>query len=127
MHNLLKPIIYGVIATYIAVFILWLTIPILLSSFVEISLSLFPFLISVPSLILGGFIAANKMHSKYISRYLIIGGIVGIIVMLIAITIIKSKGEIWFISIVVLSGVALSAFGSFIGAKKELNSEQQNP
>ena len=127
MHNLLKPIIYGVIATYSAIIALWLTIPFLLSSFVETSVTLFPFLIIVPSLILGGFIAANKMHSKHISRYLIIGGIVGIVVMLIAITVIKTKGEIWFISVVVLSGVALSIFGAFIGAKKELSNEQQNP
>lgn len=124
MHTLLKPIIYGVIAAYTSIIILWLIIPLLLSSFVETNLILLPFLIIVPSLVIGGFIAANKMHSKHISRYLIIGGIVGIIVILITITVIKLKGEIWVAFIFILSGVALSTFGAFIGAKKALNNEQ---
>jgi hypothetical protein len=81
MDAFIKPLVYGITTACIAIMGLWLAIPLFLSALSENWVAWYPFLIVVPPLVLGGYVSARKMRSKYVHRYLVMGGAVGIVVL----------------------------------------------
>jgi hypothetical protein len=115
MGALIKPFAYGVTIAVISVIGLWHAIPLLLVLFIDKVGLWYPALIVILPLVIGGFVSARHMRSRYISRYLIMGGLVGITVMLFIFFVSKVSGEMWLSVFIIISGGAISMFGSYLG------------
>ena len=118
MDAFLKPFAFGVLSALMAVMGLWLAAPLLLSSFTENWVSFYPFIIVVPPLMLGGYVSAQIMKSNFLSRYLIMGAFVGAVVMLIAMLLTTTQGQIDFLILIVIAGSSISVFGAYLGSRK---------
>lgn len=73
-------VLFGIVISIFCAAGLWLSVPLLLSPFTDRWLSIFPFLVVVPTLIVGGY-AAKWHYGEEISvaKTLILGGTVGIL------------------------------------------------
>ncbi len=118
MDGFLKPFAFGVLSALMAVMGLWLAVPLLLSSFTENWVSFYSFIIVVPPLMIGGYVSAQTMKSKFLSRYLIMGALVGAVVMLIAMLLTTTQGQIDFLILIVIAGSSISVFGAYLGSRK---------
>jgi hypothetical protein len=127
MGAILKPFVFGVIAACITVMGLWLSIPLLFSAFTDSWVAWYPFLIIVPPLLIGGFVAASKMQSKYLSRYLLMGGAVGLVVMVLAIALTTRIGAFGFTAALAVGGSSISVFGAYLVALRRRSNVQTNP
>lgn len=96
MGVFIKPFAMGVLMAVIVLLGLWLAIPIMGPIFGEAWVSWYPFLMLIPTLIIGGYTSARYMRSKYLSRYFIMGGAVGITVMIIIEILTRAEGKGWF-------------------------------
>lgn len=120
MEAFLKPFAFGVLSALMAIIGLWLSSSLLLSSFIESWVAFYLFIIVVPPLMLGGYVSAQIMKSKFLSRYLVMGALVGAVVMLFAMLFTKTQGQIGFLILLVIAGSSISVFGSYLGSWKVL-------
>lgn len=120
MKAFLKPFAFGVLSALMAIIGLWLAISLLLSSFIESWFAFYMFIIVVPPLMLGGYVSAQIMKSKFLSRYLIMGALVGAVVILFAMLFTKTQGQIGLLILLVIAGSSISVFGAYLGSRKML-------
>ena len=118
MEAITKPILAGIFASLILMMALWVTIPLLISTIGKDWLLLLPFLTYVPPFVIGGYFAAKHTKSNYLSRYLIIGGVVGVIDSGIMFSISNMDGDLSMATMIFISLTSLSVIGSFIGYSK---------
>jgi len=118
MEAITKPLFAGIFASIILLMALWITIPFLLSIFGKHWLVLLPFITYVPPFVIGGYFAAKYTKSNYLSRYLIIGGVVGLVDSLIIFSIAKMEGDLSITVMIFISLISLSVIGSFFGYSK---------
>jgi hypothetical protein len=117
MEAFLKPFYMGVIMAVIVLLGLWLAIPVMGPVFGDVLISWYPFLMIIPTLIIGGYTSARYMRSKYLSRYFIMGGAVGVTVMIIIELLTHGEGKGWFTALLIIAGGSISIFGSYIGSR----------
>jgi len=120
MGALLKPFVYGLIIAILAVLGLWLAVPLVVAIFDDKPGLWFPALIIIPPLVLGGFVTARQMRSRYLTRYLFMGWLVGISVMSFVFLVGKVSGDIWFFIFIIIAGGAISMLGSYLGARSSM-------
>jgi hypothetical protein len=96
MEAFLKPFAFGVLSALMAIIGLWFAISLLLSSFFENWVTFYLFIVVVPPLMLGGYVSAQLMKSKFLSRYLIMGALVGAVAMLFAMLFTKPRVRLVF-------------------------------
>lgn len=118
MEVFLKPFVMGLLIAGTALLGLWLAIPILGSLFGDSWFSWYPVLVLLPSLVLGGYTSACYMRTKYLSRYLIMGGVVGVVAMAIIHFLTHVEGKGWFSALLIAAGGSISVFGAYLGARR---------
>ena len=117
MGALFKPFAYGLIIAVLSALGLWLVVPLVVAIFVDKPGLWFPALIIIPPLLLGGFVSARQMRTRYLTRYLFMGWLVGIAVMLFVFLVGTISGDIWLFIFIIIAGGAVSMFGSYLGAR----------
>jgi hypothetical protein len=113
----LKPILHGVLASFLSGILLWQVMTFLVF-LLGINWNALPFLIFVPALIIGGYVAVRNIEPRFLVRHLAMGGAVGLIVMLLAAPLFEKEGGILFIIGIIFAGSAISVFGSYLGTRK---------
>ena len=127
MKSLLQPYVFGVLVALIIALGLWLAVPLLLVSVTNNPGLWFPVWLVLPPLLVGGYVSATQMRSRYTSRYLLMGGIVGVTVMLFVFFVSVTSGEIWFSIFIILAGGAVSMFGAYVGKYTILKKRERTP
>ena len=110
MGALFKPFAYGLIIAVLSALGLWLVVPLVVAIFVDKPGLWFPALIIIPPLLLGGFVSARQMRTRYLTRYLFMGWLFVFLVGTIS-------GDIWLFIFIIIAGGAVSMFGSYLGAR----------
>ena len=122
MLTIVRPFLYGVIASLICTLALWYAIPMLLSSFMESIGLLYIGIFTIIPLLIGGFISARQMRSRYLLLYLFIGALVGVTAMSLYMLVTQTTGKSMFTALLVASGGAISVSGSFMGSRRTIKS-----
>jgi hypothetical protein len=112
MGALINPYIYSVMIAGMIVLGLWLAVPLLFSIFTDSVGVWYPESIVILPLVLGGFVAARNMRSRYVTKYFFMDGLVGIPVTLFIFLVSEVIGELWLTISVIIAGGAISMFGS---------------
>lgn len=106
----------GLAATIGSALVLWFALPVI---FFVVSISpnswlgWFPFAISIPALLLGGYTAAHLVAVRPVT----VGFVVGLVATLLAGLLAWGADQAWYLSIIVLIGGGVSAIGASLPGK----------
>ncbi len=120
MQQIIRPYVFGVVAGLGAAWLLWLVVLYFLFDFVG-SLGFWPFgILTAASLAIGGYVSARQVRSARLSRYLIMGGAVGLTITLLIVIFTMRIDELAILLAFMLSGVAAAVIGALLGARRRL-------
>lgn len=104
--------VIGVVVVSVSAALLWLILPTILSLLTSTNtlLAIFPFLISAPALLIGGY-AAARVASSY---RLAVGGLVGLVSTTLVLVLLHTAGGFVVIFTILFVGAMISALGAIM-------------
>jgi hypothetical protein len=109
--------VLGLLITVVAAFVLWFVLPFVFAGVAftaDVWLGWFPFAVSIPALLLGGFTAARVARV----RRVVLGFVVGLAAAALAALSFRGTGQAYVILIALFSAGVFSAIGAAIAAKQ---------
>lgn len=100
--------------------LLWVVVPRLLTPIIGTNwIGLYPALVILPPLVVGGYVAARLTKSRFRSRYVVLGAAVGLTASatMLAILTVSMKGNPVWLLVPIFAGAALSGLGALLGGR----------